>query len=87
MAIRITLKDTLEERGVSQRGLARELGLRPAAINNLVNNNRNFVYLYHLDLIARYFDIDVCDLIEYDPTEPHENPDTSNNHTNDATPS
>ncbi|SFJ43857.1 putative transcriptional regulator [Halobacillus dabanensis] len=83
MAIRIRLKDILEERNVTQRGLAREIGLRPASINNLVNNNRNFVYLYHLDLIARYFDIDVCDLIEYDPTEPHEKPDASNNN-NDA---
>ncbi|MBM7573641.1 helix-turn-helix domain-containing protein [Aquibacillus albus] len=75
--IRIRLKEVLEEKGYSQRGLARESGLRPAAINNLVNNKKEFVYLYHLDVIARVLDVDPRELIEYDPSKPYERPASS----------
>lgn len=72
--ITLKLDAILKERKISQRGLARETGLRPAVINDLANNKKGYLYLYHLDAIARALNVHVCDLIEYDPTTPHERP-------------
>lgn len=66
MEMHIKLKEILVERGITQMQLAEMTGLRPAAISELVNNQRMSVKKDHIVKIAESLEIDrVEELLEF----------------------
>jgi len=63
MPIRIRLKEILEERGMSQRELARQMNLRPNTINRLCNDNVTTAYFETLEHICRTLNIGLHELL------------------------
>lgn len=66
MAIRVRLRQLLEQKGISQRELGRLTGLRASTINHLCSDNVDRVYLDTLELICKKLDIRIEELIEID---------------------
>jgi len=62
MPVKVRLQEILDEKGVSQRKLAKEIGTRAATINRLCNEGVNTVYLDMLDKICEYLEIDIKEL-------------------------
>ncbi|WP_019537618.1 helix-turn-helix domain-containing protein [Paenibacillus ginsengihumi] len=63
MPIRLRLKEILEERGMSQRELARLMNIRPNTISHLCSDKVNAAYFDTLEQICRTLNIDLHDLI------------------------
>jgi putative transcriptional regulator len=63
MKIQIKLKDILAEKGISQRELARLMGIRHPTINHLCSDNVDRVYLETLERICEVLNIDISQLI------------------------
>ncbi|WP_028558812.1 helix-turn-helix domain-containing protein [Paenibacillus pinihumi] len=63
MKIKIRLKEILEERGMSQRKLARQMGLRPSTINHLCSDSVDRVYIRTLENICDALGITVDELL------------------------
>lgn len=63
MPIRIRLKEILEERGMSQRELARRMNLRPNTINRLCQDNVTTAYFETLEHICRTLNISLNELL------------------------
>lgn len=63
MKIRIRLKEILEEKGISQRELARMMGIRHPTINHLCSDNVDRVYLRTLEQICEALNITVDQLV------------------------
>lgn len=61
MMVNIKLLDLLKEKGFSQRGFARESGIRYATVNDMCTNDVNMLSMETLALI--------CDLLECQPAE------------------
>ncbi|WP_338452565.1 helix-turn-helix transcriptional regulator [Niallia oryzisoli] len=61
----INIKDLLAKYNISLRELSRRTDIRHAALNELANNEREFVYLNHLKKIADALDIDDMNEIIY----------------------
>ncbi|NKI23570.1 helix-turn-helix transcriptional regulator [Paenibacillus dendritiformis] len=66
MAIRVKLRQLLEQKGISQRELARLTGLRASTINHLCSDNVDRVYLETLELVCKTLNVPINDLIEID---------------------
>jgi putative transcriptional regulator len=64
MPIRVRLKEILEDRGMSQRELARLTGLRPNTINHLCSNTATSVYFETLEVICKTLNIEIQELLE-----------------------
>lgn len=52
MAIEFKLKEILSDRGMTQRELIEETGLRPNAISEMVNNQRSTINREHAAIVA-----------------------------------
>ncbi len=63
MPIRLRLKEILEERGMSQRELARLMDTRPNTISHLCSKGVNAVYFDTLEQVCKALDIDLHELI------------------------
>ncbi|EJW14605.1 helix-turn-helix transcriptional regulator [Paenibacillus alvei] len=66
MAIRVKLRQLLEQKGMSQRELARMTGLRASTINHLCSDNVDRVYLETLELVCKSMNVSIDELIEID---------------------
>lgn len=66
MAIRVKLRQLLEQKGISQRELARMTGLRASTINHLCSDNVDRVYLETLELVCKSLKVSIDELIEID---------------------
>ncbi|NRS48447.1 helix-turn-helix transcriptional regulator [Brevibacillus sp. HB2.2] len=64
MAIRIKLREILEQKGITQRELARLTGLRASTVNHLCSEKVDRVYLETLELICKTLNIPIEQLIE-----------------------
>jgi putative transcriptional regulator len=63
MKIRLRLKEILAEKGISQRELARMMGIRHPTINHLCSDNVDRVYIRTLEQICEALNITVDQLI------------------------
>lgn len=63
MKIRLRLKEILAEKGISQRELARRMGIRHPTINHLCSDSVDRVYIRTLEKICETLDITVDQLI------------------------
>jgi putative transcriptional regulator len=66
MKIKIRLKDILAERGISQRELARMMGIRHPTINHLCSDDVDRVYIRTLEAICEALEISIHELIVED---------------------
>ncbi|MDO3676715.1 helix-turn-helix domain-containing protein [Paenibacillus ehimensis] len=66
MAIRVRLKEILEQREMSQRKLARKTGLTPNTINHYCSENIDRVHLSTLDAICKALEIDLHELLVFE---------------------
>lgn len=66
MKIKIRLKEILAEKGISQRELARKMGIRHPTINHLCSDNVDRVYIRTLEQICDALDIKIHELIVED---------------------
>ncbi|MDF9845539.1 MULTISPECIES: helix-turn-helix transcriptional regulator [unclassified Paenibacillus] len=66
MKLKIRLKDILDQRGMSQRQLARQMNLRPSTINHLCSDSVDRVYIRTLEAICEALDISIHELIVED---------------------
>jgi putative transcriptional regulator len=64
MPVKVRLNQILQERGMSQRELARLTGLRPNTISHLCSNTANSIYVDTLEVICKTLHIRIEDLIE-----------------------
>lgn len=58
------LREILEQKGISQRELARLTGLRASTVNHLCSEKVDRVYLETLELICKTLHIPIEQLIE-----------------------
>jgi putative transcriptional regulator len=63
MAIKLRLQEILDERGMSQRQLAKQMNVRPNTINHLCSDKVNAIYLSNLELICKTLSIHISDLV------------------------
>ncbi|WP_099190810.1 helix-turn-helix domain-containing protein [Tepidibacter mesophilus] len=63
MPVKLRLKEILEEKGVSQRELARMMDTRPATISHLCSEKSKSVYYETLDQLCKTLDVHLHDLI------------------------
>jgi putative transcriptional regulator len=63
MTIKIRLQEILDERGLSQRELAKLMNVRPNTINHLCSNKVNAIYLEKLEQICNTLSIEVSELV------------------------
>lgn len=63
MKIKIRLREILEDRGMSQRELARLMGIRHPTINHLCSDQVDRVYIRTLEQICEVLQIDISELI------------------------
>ncbi|NEN87032.1 helix-turn-helix domain-containing protein [Paenibacillus elgii] len=66
MKIKIRLREILEDRNISQRELARMMGIRHPTINHLCSDNVDRVYIRTLEQICEVLKIDISELIVAD---------------------
>lgn len=74
MAIRLRLQEILDERGMSQRELAKKMNIRPNTVNHLCSNKVNAIYLDKIELLCNTLVIDISDLMIIDSNINCENP-------------
>jgi putative transcriptional regulator len=67
MKIRIRLREILDEKGISQRELARMMGIRHPTINHLCSDQVDRVYIRTLESICEVLNIRLHDLIVEEP--------------------
>ncbi|CAM5782436.1 MULTISPECIES: helix-turn-helix domain-containing protein [Brevibacillus] len=63
MPIRLRLKEILEERGMSQRELARLMNIRPNTISHLCSDKVNTAYFDTLEQICKTLNISLNELL------------------------
>lgn len=66
MKIKIRLKEILADKGISQRELARRMGIRHPTINHLCSEQVDRVYIRTLEQICDALDIHIHELIVED---------------------
>ncbi|MCI1696863.1 helix-turn-helix domain-containing protein [Aneurinibacillus aneurinilyticus] len=64
MPVKVRLNQILQERGMSQRELARLTGLRPNTISHLCSNTANSIYFDTLEVICKTLHIRIEELVE-----------------------
>jgi putative transcriptional regulator len=63
MPIRLRLREILEERGISQRELARRMNIRPSTISHLCSDKVNAAYFDTLEQICKTLNISLHELL------------------------
>lgn len=63
MPIRVRLQEILDERGMSQRELARLMNIRPNTISHLCSDKVNSAYFDTLEQICRTLNISLNELL------------------------
>jgi putative transcriptional regulator len=63
MKIRLRLKEILADKGISQRELARIMGIRHPTINHLCSDSVDRVYIRTLEQVCEALDITIDQLI------------------------
>ncbi|GIO86763.1 hypothetical protein J25TS5_36950 [Paenibacillus faecis] len=69
MPIRLRLKEILEERGMSQRELARRMNIRPSTISHLCSDKVNAAYFDTLEQICKTLNIGLHELLVMEEVE------------------
>lgn len=69
MKIRIRLKEILAEKDISQRELARMMGIRHPTINHLCSDSVDRVYIRTLEQICDALNVDIGELIVSEKSE------------------
>lgn len=64
--MKITLNDTLKQKGYSQYWLSKQTGIAASTINNLCNNKTTAVQFDVLQKICTALNCNVSDIIEHD---------------------
>lgn len=64
--MKITLNNTLKEKGRSQYWLAQTTGIAASTINNLCNGKTSSIQFDVLQKICDALDCNVCDIIEHE---------------------
>jgi putative transcriptional regulator len=63
MPVRLRLREILEERGISQRELARRMNIRSSTVSHLCSDKVNAAYFDTLEQICRTLDISLNELL------------------------
>ncbi|GMX62981.1 hypothetical protein Elgi_27880 [Paenibacillus elgii] len=63
MPVRLRLKEIIEEKGMSQRELARLMNVRPNTINHLCSDKVNAAYFDTLEQICRTLNVSLHELL------------------------
>ena len=63
MPIRCQLKDLLEERGLTQMDLVRDLNLSPTTVGKLCNNKSEMIAFSTIEKLCTYFKVGIGDLL------------------------
>lgn len=63
MPVRLRLREILEERGISQRELARRMNIRSSTVSHLCSDKVNAAYFDTLEQICKTLDIPLHELI------------------------
>jgi putative transcriptional regulator len=63
--ILIKLDELLKEKGISQRKLSRETGIRQPTISEMCLNRSKSLPIENLDLICDFLNCNLFDIIEY----------------------
>jgi len=66
MPVRLRLKEILEQRGMSQRELARRMNMRPSTVSHLCSDKLNAAYFDTLEQICKTLNIELHELIVMD---------------------
>lgn len=66
MPVRLRLKEILEERGISQRELARRMKMRPSTVSHLCSDKLNATYFDTIEQICKTLNIPLHELIVMD---------------------
>lgn len=64
--MKITLNDTLKQKGKSQYWLSKQTGIAASTINNLCNNKTTSIQFDVLQKICTTLNCNVCDIIEHE---------------------
>ncbi len=65
--VKLRLKDLLEERGITQKQLAKMAGVRESTISDIVRGTRTVINFEHLGKIATALDInDIRKIIDHE---------------------
>ncbi|WP_025683443.1 helix-turn-helix domain-containing protein [Paenibacillus maysiensis] len=63
MPVRLRLREILEERGISQRELARRMNIRSSTVSHLCSDKVNAAYFDTLEQICKTLNIPLNELI------------------------
>jgi putative transcriptional regulator len=63
MPVRLRLREILEERGISQRELARRMNIRSSTVSHLCSDKVNAAYFDTLEQICKTLEIPLHELI------------------------
>ena len=64
--IKLKIKELIEERGITQKKLAEDAGLRESTISDIVRGTRTVINFNHLSRIAKVLEIkDISSLIDF----------------------
>ena len=69
MPVRLRLKEILEQRGISQRELARRMNIRPSTVSHLCSDKINAAYFETLEQICKTLGIALHELIVMEDDE------------------
>lgn len=65
-AVRLKVKEAIEERGITQKKLAGMSGIRESTISDIVRGTRTVVNFEHLSKIAEALEVnDITELIDF----------------------
>lgn len=65
-AVRLKVKEAIEERGITQKKLAEISGIRESTISDIVRGTRTVINFEHLSKIAEALDVnDITELIDF----------------------
>ena len=65
--VKLKIKETIEERGITQKKLAEMSGIRESTISDIVRGTRTVINFEHLSKIAEALEIDnITELIDFE---------------------
>jgi len=70
MLLRLKLKDLYEERGITQKRVSEDTGIRASTLSGLANNLRTSWDVEILERLMVYFELsDIHQMIEFEPPQ------------------
>ncbi|MEG8975396.1 helix-turn-helix transcriptional regulator [Priestia megaterium] len=70
MLLRLKLKDLYEERGITQKRVSEDTGIRASTLSGLANNLRTSWDVEILERLMVYFELnDIRQMIEFEPPQ------------------